>query len=141
MDIKVKPGSKPSYQPLRGVSPAIRQIIREDFQMRVDNGWMVRAPNEGNENARYGSPIVAAKQKNKYRLCTDLRAINLITEPCRHPTKDARQTVGQCKGSRVFSKMDLRKGFLQLRLSEASQELLAAVTLDAQTFDGSVRRE
>jgi hypothetical protein len=37
--------------------------------------------------------------------------------------------------------MDLHKGFLQLRLSEASQELLAAVTLDVQTFDGSVRRE
>ena len=127
LDIKVKPGSKPSYQPPRRVSPAIRQIIREDFQMRVDNGWMIRAPNE---NARYGSPIVVAKQKDKYRVCTDLRAINLITEPCRHPTKDVRQTVEQCKGSRVFSKMDLRKGFLQLRLSEASQELLAAVTLD-----------
>jgi hypothetical protein len=36
LDIKVKPGSKPSYQPPRRVSPAIRQIIRDDFQMRVD---------------------------------------------------------------------------------------------------------
>ncbi len=52
-----------------------------------------------------------------------------ITEPCRHPTKDVQQTLEQCKGSKVWSTMDLRKGFHQLRLSKSTQELLTVVTL------------
>ena len=126
LDIKVKPGAKPTYQPPRRVSPAIQQVIAEDTAMRVENGWMAKAPNE---YARYGSPVVVALQKGKYRVCTDYRAINLITEPCRHPVKDVQQTLEQCRGSKVWSMMDLRKGFHQLRLSKRTQELLTVVTL------------
>ena len=126
LDIKVKPGAKASYQPPRRVSPAIQQIIAEDTAMRIANGWMEKAPNEF---TRYGSPIVVALQKGKHRVCTDYRSINQITEPCRHPTKDVQQTLEQCKGSKVWSTMDLRKGFHQLRLSKSTQELLTVVTL------------
>ena len=70
-----------------------------------------------------------ALQKGKYRVCTDYRSINLITEPCRHPVKDVQQTLEQCRGSKVWSKMDLRKGFHQLRLSKRTSELLTVVTL------------
>jgi hypothetical protein len=35
-----------------------------------------------------------------------------------------RQTLEQCKGSKVWSTMDLRKGFHQLRSSKSTQELL-----------------
>jgi len=126
LDIKVKPGAKAAYVPPRRVSPAIQQIIAEDTAMRIENGWMEKAPNE---YTRYGSPIVVALQKGKYRVCTDYRSINLITEPCRHPVKDVQQTLEQCKGSKVWSKMDLRKGFHQLRLSKRTSELLTVVTL------------
>ena len=140
LDIKVKPGAKPTYQPPRRVSPAIQQVIAEDTAMRIENGWMAKAPNE---YARYGSPVVVALQKGKYRVCTDYRAINLITEPCRHPVKDVQQTLEQCKGSKVWSMMDLRKGFHQLRLSKRTQELLTVVDSSGglSTLDCSFRRE
>jgi len=52
------------------------------------------------------------------RLCIDYRQLNKVTVKNKYPLPRIDDLFDQLKGARVFSKIDLRSGYYQLRIKE-----------------------
>ena len=75
------------------------------------------------------APIVPLRKKDgSIRLCIDYRALNRVTKDDRFPMPNVSDLVFSLHGMRVFSTLDLVRGFYQVPLDEASRELTAFST-------------
>ena len=67
----------------------------------------------------WGAPVLFAKKKdNTLRLCIDYRQLNRVTIKNRYPLSRINDLFDQLRGARVYSKIDLRTGYHQLRVRE-----------------------
>ena len=67
----------------------------------------------------WGAPILFAKKKDKtFRLCIDYRQLNRVTIKNRYPLPRIDDLFDQLRGTRVYSKIDLRTRYHQLRVRE-----------------------
>ena len=68
----------------------------------------------------WGTPVMFAKKKDKtLRLCIDYRQLNRVTIKNRYPLPRINDLFDQLRGARVYSKIDLRTSYHQLRVREA----------------------
>jgi hypothetical protein len=66
-----------------------------------------------------GAPVLFVKKKDGIlHLCIDYRQLNKVTVKNRYPLPRIDDLFDQLKGARVFSKIDLRSGYHQLRIKE-----------------------
>ena len=69
----------------------------------------------------YGAPILFVKKKDgTFRMVVDYRALNNITVKNKYPLPRVDDILDQFHGAKIFSKLDLRSGYHQIRLSEES---------------------
>ena len=69
----------------------------------------------------WGASVLFAKKKDKtLRLCIDCRQLNKVTIKNRYPLPRIDDLFDQLRGGRVYSKIDLRTGYHQLRIREAN---------------------
>ena len=67
----------------------------------------------------WGAPVLFAKKKDKtLRLCIDYRQLNRVTIKNRYPLPRIDDLFDQLRGARVYSKIDLRTGYHQLRVRD-----------------------
>jgi hypothetical protein len=70
-------------------------------------------------NSPWEAPVLFVKKKDgTLRLCIDYRQLNKVTVKNRYPLPRIDDLFDQLKGARVFSKIDLRFGYHQLRIKE-----------------------
>ena len=66
-------------------------------------------------------PILFVKKKNgSIRLCIDCRQLSKITVKNKYPLSRIDNLLDQLKDATVFSKIDLRSGYWQLRVADSS---------------------
>ena len=67
----------------------------------------------------WGAPVLFVKKKDgSLRLCVDYRRLNRVTIKNKYPLSRIDALFDQLKGSRYFSKIDLRFGYHQMRVKE-----------------------
>ena len=67
----------------------------------------------------WGAPALFAKKKDKtLRLCIDYRQLNRVMIQNRYPLPRIDDLFDQSRGARVYSKIDLRTRYIQLRVRE-----------------------
>jgi hypothetical protein len=67
----------------------------------------------------WGAPVLLVKKKDgKSRLCVDYRQLNKVTVKNRYPLPRIDDLMNQLQGAAVFSKIDLKSGYHQIRVNE-----------------------
>ena len=67
----------------------------------------------------WGAPVLFVKKKDgRLRLCIDYKQLNRVTIRNQYPLLCIDELFDQLHGSRVYSKIDLRSGYHQLRVRE-----------------------
>jgi hypothetical protein len=108
---------------------AVRETINNEIDDMLKLG--VIEPSE----SPYSAPIVLVKKPDgSNRFCVDFRALNKITIFDPEPMNNQQDIFSQLTGDRYFSKLDLSKGYWQIRMRPEDKEKTAFVAPDRGCF-------
>ena len=62
--------------------------------------------------------MLFVKKEESMRMCIDYRELNKVTSKNRYPLPRIDDLLDQLQGVRIFSKIDLRSGYHQVRVKE-----------------------
>ena len=111
--IELHPGTSPISLTPHRMAPVELQELRVQLQELLNKGFIRLS------TSPWGAPIPFAKKKDRtLRLCIDYRQLNRVTIKNRYPLLRIDDLFDQLRGVRVYSKIDLRIGYHQLRVRE-----------------------
>ncbi|GJX84179.1 putative ribonuclease H-like domain-containing protein [Tanacetum coccineum] len=97
---------------LPGLPPA-RPELSEQLQELSDKGFIRPS------SSPWGAPVLFVKKKDgSFSMCIDYRELNKLTVKNRYPLPRIDNLFDQLQGSNIYSKIDLRSGYHQLRVRE-----------------------
>jgi hypothetical protein len=109
--IELRPGVEPiSIAPYR-MAPAELAELKKQLQELLEKGFIRPSVSP------WGAPVLFVKKKDgSLRLCIDYRKLNQATVKNKYPLPRIEDLFDQLSKARVFSKIDLRSGYHQLRI-------------------------
>ncbi|GKC39078.1 putative reverse transcriptase domain-containing protein [Tanacetum coccineum] len=111
--IDLVPGVAPVARAPYRLAPAELQELSTQLQELSDRGFIRPS------SSPWGAPVLFVKKKDgSFRMCIDYRELNRLTVKNRYPLPRIDDLFDQLQGSRVYSKIDLRSGYHQLRVRE-----------------------
>ncbi|KAL0549247.1 hypothetical protein IC582_013728 [Cucumis melo] len=111
--IELEPGTVPISRAPYRMAPAELKELKVQLQEFLDKGFIRPSVSP------WGAPVLFVKKKDgSMRLCIDYRELNKVTEKNRYPLPRIDDLFDQLQGATVFSKIDLRSGYHQLRIKE-----------------------
>ncbi|GKA78534.1 putative reverse transcriptase domain-containing protein, partial [Tanacetum coccineum] len=76
-------------------------------------------PGSGARSSSTGAPVLFVKKKyGSFKMCIDYRELNKLTVKNHYPLPRIDDLFDQLQGSNIYSKIDLRSGYHQLRVRE-----------------------
>ncbi|GAA0176025.1 hypothetical protein LIER_29092 [Lithospermum erythrorhizon] len=109
--IEIIPGMAPISLPPYRMAPAELQELQTQLQELLEKGFIRLSVSP------WGAPVLFVKKKDgSMRLCIDYRQLNKVTIKNRYPLPRIDYLFDQLKDAKVFSKIDLRSGYHQLRI-------------------------
>ncbi|GJT31124.1 retrotransposon protein, putative, ty3-gypsy subclass [Tanacetum coccineum] len=107
------PGVAPIARAPYRLTPSEMKELSEQLKELSDKGFIRPS------SSPWGAPVLFVKKKDgSFRMCIDYRELNKLTVKNRYPLPRIDDLFDQLQGSSVYSKIDLRSGYHQLRVRE-----------------------
>ncbi|GJY95884.1 putative reverse transcriptase domain-containing protein [Tanacetum coccineum] len=107
------PGADTRSSSTISIGPSEMKELSEQLQELFDKGFIRHS------SSPWGAPILFVKKKDgSFRMCIDYRELNKLTIKNRYPLLRIDDLFDQLQGSSIYSKIDLRSGYHQLRVRE-----------------------
>ena len=111
--IDLVPGAEPVSKAPYRMAPAELKELKVQLQELLDLGFIRPS------HSPWGAPVLFVKKKEgSLRMCIDYRELNKLTIKNRYPLPRIDDLFDQLQGKTVFSKIDLRTGYHQLRIRD-----------------------
>ena len=115
-----------SHQPAHPIAchnqPELEEL-RKQLKELLDAGLLQPA------KSPYGAPLLfQKKQDGSLRMCVDYRALNKVTIRNNYPIPLVADCFDQLSKATVFTKLDLRSGYWQVRIAEGDESKTTCVT-------------
>ncbi|GJX32074.1 putative reverse transcriptase domain-containing protein [Tanacetum coccineum] len=106
-------GATPVARAPYRLAPSEMQELSNQLQELADRGFIRPS------TSPWGAPVLFVKKKDgSFRMCIDYRELNKLTVKNRYPLPRIDDLFDQLQGSSVYSKIDLRSGYHQLRVRD-----------------------
>ncbi|GKD81000.1 putative reverse transcriptase domain-containing protein [Tanacetum coccineum] len=111
--IELIPGAAPVVRAPYHLALAEMKELAEQLKELSDKGFIRPS------SSHWGAPILFVKKKDgSFRMCIDYCELNKLTVKNRYPLLRIDDLFDQLQGSSIYSKIDLRSGYHQLRVRD-----------------------
>nr|GFC82225.1 putative reverse transcriptase domain-containing protein [Tanacetum cinerariifolium] len=111
--IDLVPGAAPVARASYRLAPSEMKELAEQLKELSDKGFIRPS------SSPWGAPVLFVKKKDgSFQMCIDYRELNKLTVKNRYPLPRIDDLFDQLQGSSVYSQIDLRSGYHQLRVRE-----------------------
>nr|GEZ14302.1 putative reverse transcriptase domain-containing protein [Tanacetum cinerariifolium] len=111
--IDLVPGATPVARAPYRLAPSKLKELSEQLKELFEKGFIRPS------SSPLGAPVLFVKKKDgSFRMCIDYRELNKLTIKNKYPLPRIDDLFDQLQGSSVYSKIDLRSGYHQLRIRE-----------------------
>ncbi|GKD95329.1 putative reverse transcriptase domain-containing protein, partial [Tanacetum coccineum] len=111
--IDLVPGAAPVARAPYRLAPSEMKELSEQLKELSDKGFIRPS------SSPWGASVLFVKKKDgSFRMCIDYRELNKLTVKNRYPLPRIDDLFDQLQGSSIYSKIDLRSGYHQLRVRE-----------------------
>jgi hypothetical protein len=109
--IELKLGTAPISRRSYRMPPNVLAELKTQLQDLLEKGFIRPS------SSPWGCPAIFVKKKDQtLRMCVDYRPLNEVTIKNKYPLPQISILFDQLTGARVFSKIDLRSGYHQIRI-------------------------
>ncbi|GJU84992.1 hypothetical protein Tco_1292538 [Tanacetum coccineum] len=106
-------GAAPVARAPYRLAPSEMQELSDQLQELADRGFIRPS------TSPWGAPVLFVKKKDRsFRMCIDYQELNKLTVKNRYPLPRIDDLFDQLQGSSIYSKIDLRSGYHQLRVRD-----------------------
>ena len=113
LSIEVVQGTNPISRAPYHMEPTELKELKTQLQELLDKSFIRPSVSP------WGAPILFVKKKDgTLQMCIDYRKINKVTVKNKYPLPRIEDLFDQLKGASVFSKIDLRSEYYQLRVKD-----------------------
>nr|GEZ05238.1 putative reverse transcriptase domain-containing protein [Tanacetum cinerariifolium] len=111
--IDLIPGAAPVARAPYHLAPSEMKELSKQLQELCDKGFIRPS------SSPWGAPVLFVKKKDgSFRMCIDYRELNKLTVKNRYPLPRIDDLFDKLQGSSIYSKIDLRSGYHQLRVRD-----------------------
>ena len=111
---------EPFKERFRRIAPHLVEEVRQHIQEMLDGGTIVPS-----QSPWCNAVVLARKKDGTLRFCIDFRRLNDRTRKDSYPLPRTNEMMESLVGARIFSCMDLKSGFWQVKMSEDSRQYTA----------------
>jgi hypothetical protein len=108
--IELQPGTAPISKRSYRMPPAELAELKKQLQELLDKGFIRPS------TSPWGCPALFVKKDESLRMCVDYLPLNAVTIKNKYPLPRIDVLFDQLVGAKVFSKIDLRSGYHQIKI-------------------------
>jgi hypothetical protein len=121
--IDLVPGAEPPSKVPYRLNQVELQELKRQLNELLERGYIRQS------KSPFGAPVLfVSKKDGKFRMCIDYRALNKISIKNNYPLPRVDDLLDRLAGAKVFSRIDLKSGYYQIRIAEEDIEKTACRT-------------
>ncbi|XP_062596233.1 uncharacterized protein K02A2.6-like [Saccostrea cucullata] len=123
-NIEIDPDAEEVIHAPRRQPASLKPKIIDKLKEMEQNDYITKV----NTPTEWVSSMVVSLRNDKIRICLDQSDLNKVVKRAHHPMKTVEDIVSNIPNARVFSKVDAKSGFLQIKLNEKFSYLTTFIT-------------